>query len=169
MALENSSGTGVFNLTSNSSVPLKEIVQLLKKYSGATVDPNFGALPYRPNQSMRMEGGQREISTATFGLRSAYQPEEGLRRLVGENSQMSEFDSKEFARQIRTTRVCRKVVSRALSASHLGRGDVYGGPAMPSFMARCCMFVMAGPTGLIEIVSFSAKAIVALLSTRRWH
>ena len=72
---------GVFNLSSNTSLPLKQVVQLVKAYTGGRADPQFGALPYRPGQSMQIEG-----DSTRFNQAFAFQPQisltDGLRQLV---------------------------------------------------------------------------------------
>jgi len=77
---------GVFNLSSNASLPLKQIVQLVKEYTGCRAEPAFGALPYRPGQSMHMEG-----DSTRFNQAFAFQPQislaRGLRQLVEEARQ----------------------------------------------------------------------------------
>ena len=77
--------SGVFNLSSNTSLPLKQVVQLIKEQTGCRAEPAFGALPYRPGQSMHMEG-----DSTRFNQAFAFQPQtgivEGLRQLVGETS-----------------------------------------------------------------------------------
>lgn len=75
--------SGVFNLSSNTSVPLKQVVQLIREYTGCRAEPAFGALPYRPGQSMHMEG-----DSTRFNQTFAFQPQinivEGLHQLVAE-------------------------------------------------------------------------------------
>jgi len=73
--------TGVFNLSSNASLPLKQVVQLVKEYTGGCAEPAFGALPYRPGQSMRMEGDSRRFYQA-FAFQPKIKLAEGLRQLV---------------------------------------------------------------------------------------
>lgn len=74
---------GVFNLSSNASLPLKQVVQLIKEYTGCRAEPVFGALPYRPGQSMHIEG-----DSTRFNRNFDFQPHvnivEGLRKLVDE-------------------------------------------------------------------------------------
>ena len=73
--------SGVFNLSSNASLPLKQLVQLIKEHTGCRVEPAFGALPYRPGQSMHLEG-----DSTRFNQTFAFQPQiniiEGLRNMV---------------------------------------------------------------------------------------
>jgi nucleoside-diphosphate-sugar epimerase len=75
--------SGVYNLSSNASLPLKQVVQLIKKHTGCEADPALGALPYRPGQSMHVEG-----DSTKFNRTFAFQPQiniiEGLCKLVGE-------------------------------------------------------------------------------------
>ncbi len=78
--------SGVFNLSSNASLSLKQVVQLVKEYAGCRVEPAFGALPYRTGQSMHMEG-----DSTRFNRAFAFQPQislaDGLRQLVEEARQ----------------------------------------------------------------------------------
>jgi nucleoside-diphosphate-sugar epimerase len=73
--------SGVFNLSSNTSLPLKQVVQLIKEYTGCRAEPAFGALPYRTGQSMHMEG-----DSTRFNRAFAFQPQinimDGLCQLV---------------------------------------------------------------------------------------
>jgi nucleoside-diphosphate-sugar epimerase len=73
--------SGVFNLSSNTSLPLKQVVQLIKEYTGCWAEPAFGALPYRTGQSMHMEG-----DSTRFNRAFAFQPQinimDGLCQLV---------------------------------------------------------------------------------------
>jgi nucleoside-diphosphate-sugar epimerase len=73
--------SGVFNLSSNASLPLKQVVQWIKEYTGCPAEPAFGALPYRAGQSMHIEG-----DSTRFNQAFAFQPQidivEGLRKLV---------------------------------------------------------------------------------------
>jgi nucleoside-diphosphate-sugar epimerase len=80
-AARKTDASGVFNLGSNASVPLKQIVRMLQKFCGSAVEPEFGALPYRPNQSMRMEGDSWRFY-ATFGFAPRITLEQGLRELA---------------------------------------------------------------------------------------
>lgn len=75
--------SGVFHLSSNASLPLKQIVQLVKEYTGCCAEPGFGALPYRPGQSMHMEGDSTRFYQA-FGFQPKITLTEGLRQLVAQ-------------------------------------------------------------------------------------
>lgn len=74
---------GVFNLGSNTSLPLKQIVELIREYTGCRVAPVFGALPYRPGQSMHLEGDSTRFYE-TFTFRPQVTIIKGLRQLVAE-------------------------------------------------------------------------------------
>lgn len=79
--LQHPEKSGVFNLSSNASLPLKQVVQLIKEYTGCRAEPAFGALPDRASQSMHIEG-----NSTRFNQAFAFQPKiniiEGLRQLV---------------------------------------------------------------------------------------
>jgi nucleoside-diphosphate-sugar epimerase len=75
--------SGVFNLGSNASLSLKQVVQLVKEYTGCRVEPAFGALPYRIGQSMHMEGDSTRFNQA-FGFQPQISLADGLRQLVEE-------------------------------------------------------------------------------------
>ncbi len=72
---------GVFNLSSNTSVPLRTIVQLVRDLSGSRVVPEYGALPYRPGQSMHLEGDSSKFFKA-FSFVPLIAMEEGIRDYV---------------------------------------------------------------------------------------
>jgi nucleoside-diphosphate-sugar epimerase len=59
--------SGVFNLTSNGSVSLKSIVEKIRDKTGTKAQFKFGALPYRENQVMHMEGNSEKFSN-TFNF-----------------------------------------------------------------------------------------------------
>lgn len=60
--IETESESGIFNLTSNSSMQLKEIIEKVKNLVNPNAVFNFGALPYRPNQVMHMEGDSTKFN-----------------------------------------------------------------------------------------------------------
>jgi nucleoside-diphosphate-sugar epimerase len=80
-ALRQTEGIGAFNLTSNASEPLRNVVSLVQRFSGAKVVPQFGALPYRPNQSMHLEGDSTKFYQA-FSFAPRITLEEGIRDYV---------------------------------------------------------------------------------------
>jgi len=53
---EQQTDSGYFNLSSNSSIRLKDLIEEIRKILNPKAVLNFGALPYRPNQVMHMEG-----------------------------------------------------------------------------------------------------------------
>ena len=56
IVLQRSEYQGVFNLGSNSSIPLSEIVSFIQSQISPSMSIKFGNIPYRPNQSMHIEG-----------------------------------------------------------------------------------------------------------------
>lgn len=54
--LETECESGVFNVSSNSSIRLKNLIEEIRKNLNPKAVLNFGALPYRSNQVMHMEG-----------------------------------------------------------------------------------------------------------------
>ncbi len=60
--LKTESKSGVFNLSSNSSVKLKELIEKIRAIVNPVAILNFGALPYRPNQVMQMEGNSTKFN-----------------------------------------------------------------------------------------------------------
>lgn len=76
--------SGVYNLSSNTSISLKQVVLLIKEFTGGQAEPRFGALAYRPGQSMHMEG-----NCTRFNQVFAFEPKikivDGLRKLVEVN------------------------------------------------------------------------------------
>jgi nucleoside-diphosphate-sugar epimerase len=59
--LLNSENSGIFNFSSNSSVQLKEILLLTRDILKSESKLNFGALEYRRNQVMHMEGDSTKL------------------------------------------------------------------------------------------------------------
>jgi nucleoside-diphosphate-sugar epimerase len=77
--------SGVFNVSSNTSLPLKQLVEVIQEYAGGRVAPVFGALPYRPGQSMHMEGDSTWFYE-TFAFTPQVTIVEGLRELAKETA-----------------------------------------------------------------------------------
>lgn len=51
-----SSISGIYNISSTNTISLKELVEKIRNKINPSVKLNFGALPYRPYQSMHIEG-----------------------------------------------------------------------------------------------------------------
>lgn len=73
--------SGVFNLSSNASWPLKHLVQLIKEHTQCKVEPAFGALPYRAGQSMHIEGDSTRFNQ-TFNFQPRINLGDGLRQTI---------------------------------------------------------------------------------------
>jgi|GEM_PF-316304 len=78
----NSSNTGgIYNLSSHFSIQLKSIVELIIKETKTNGHFNFGALPYRPNQVMHMEGNSNKFY-ATFNFSVTNNLQENISKLI---------------------------------------------------------------------------------------
>ena len=55
-SIESESESGVFNLGSNTSVKIKDLIENIRVRINPDVQFNYGALPYRPDQNMHIEG-----------------------------------------------------------------------------------------------------------------
>ena len=73
--------SGIYNLSSNVSIQLKSIVELIVKKTKTTGRFNFGALPYRSNQVMYMEGNSNKFYT-TFNFSVTNNLEENINNLI---------------------------------------------------------------------------------------
>jgi UDP-glucose 4-epimerase len=79
--LETECDSGIFNLSSNSSATLFEMIEEIRKILNPKAILNFGALPYRNNQVMHMEGDSSKFyEKFNFNLTSGF--EEKLKDLV---------------------------------------------------------------------------------------
>ncbi|HQA86000.1 MAG TPA: NAD(P)-dependent oxidoreductase [Bacteroidales bacterium] len=54
--IEYSSKSGIYNLSSDKAISLKTLLNMIKNIVNPNFELNFGALPYRVNQSMLIEG-----------------------------------------------------------------------------------------------------------------
>jgi nucleoside-diphosphate-sugar epimerase len=81
VSLADGKTSGVFNLGSGEARPLKDIIELIRVESGSSVQPAYGALPYRPDQVMHLQADISKLSAAT-GWTPQVGLEEGIRRTV---------------------------------------------------------------------------------------
>lgn len=58
--------SGVYNIGSNQTISLRQIVDTLAHLTRSATKPNYGALPYRPGQVMHMEGNS-DLFACVFG------------------------------------------------------------------------------------------------------
>ncbi|HMS70368.1 MAG TPA: NAD(P)-dependent oxidoreductase [Saprospiraceae bacterium] len=63
--LETPHNSGVYNLTSNSSQILKNVIEEIKKITKTKINYQYGVIPYRENQIMHMEGNS-DLFYTTF-------------------------------------------------------------------------------------------------------
>lgn len=73
--------SGIYNLSSSHPLPLKEIFLKIKELTCADIAFHFGAIPYRPNQSMMICGNSQKFKD-TFGDFEKTTFEEGLREII---------------------------------------------------------------------------------------
>ena len=73
--------TGIFNLGSGVAIPLKEVVETLKNFVNPTIQPEYGAVPYRPDQVMHLQADITRIKTLT-GWEPKITIEQGLLETV---------------------------------------------------------------------------------------
>ena len=65
VAAATSSVSGVFNLGSGSSYALKEYVEAIRSELGLSIEPAYGAVPYRQDQVMHLEADITRLMTET--------------------------------------------------------------------------------------------------------
>jgi len=71
--------SGVYNFSSNNPIKLKEILLKLKGITNSEAKLNFGAIPYRENQVMHMEGDSSNFYN-NFEFKQKYNIDEGLEK-----------------------------------------------------------------------------------------
>ena len=81
VVINTSNASGIYNLSSHFSVKLRSIVELIIKQTKTTGNFNFGALPYRPNQVMHMEGNSNKFYT-TFDFSVTNNLEKNIIKLI---------------------------------------------------------------------------------------
>ncbi|MFO1449144.1 MAG: NAD(P)-dependent oxidoreductase [Opitutaceae bacterium] len=72
---------GVFNLGSGMARPLRDTVEIIRNEVGGTISPEFGAVPYRPDQVMWLEADITRLSQAT-GWHPTTSLESGIKKTV---------------------------------------------------------------------------------------
>jgi nucleoside-diphosphate-sugar epimerase len=77
---ENKAAVGTFNLGSGTARPLRYWVDLLRKSLGSKIEPEYGIIPFRPDQVMLLEADISRI-TAETGWKPMMSPEEGIATL----------------------------------------------------------------------------------------
>lgn len=79
--LNSKSESGVFNLSSNSSIKLKELIEKIREKVNPEATLNFGTLPYRPNQVMHMEGDSSKFNKQ-FAFTTEYDLDSSVKEIV---------------------------------------------------------------------------------------
>lgn len=72
---------GVFNLGSGEARPLRQIIEMIKAELGTPIEAVYGAIPYRPDQVMRLQADIAKLKAAT-GWAPTVSLLEGLRATV---------------------------------------------------------------------------------------
>lgn len=80
-ATANGTTIGAFNLGSGCSRPLRDYIEAIRREVGCSLEPEYGAVPYRPDQVMHLEADITSLATAT-GWRPATDLAEGIRATV---------------------------------------------------------------------------------------
>ncbi|MEI9919612.1 MAG: NAD(P)-dependent oxidoreductase [Bacteroidota bacterium] len=84
IAVLNSTGaSGLYNLSSNTSIRLKDLISKIGELVNPAAKFNFGALPYRPNQVMHMEGDSTKFNTR-FSFRTNTTMDANLEEIVND-------------------------------------------------------------------------------------
>jgi UDP-glucose 4-epimerase len=82
IAVAHEQADGIFNVGSGTAQPLKYYVELIRTELGASLEPVYGAVPYRPDQVMHLEADISRLKEIT-----GWSPEvgtvDGLREFVG--------------------------------------------------------------------------------------
>ncbi len=76
-----SSFSGVYNVAAKGSIRLREVIELIISKTNTTGSFNFGALPYRSNQVMHMEGNSEKF-TEVFEVSLESELETGIDELI---------------------------------------------------------------------------------------
>lgn len=63
--LETPGAAGLFNVASGATTPLRDAVLMLRDLVAPGIEPQFGRIPYRPDQVMRLEARIERICAAT--------------------------------------------------------------------------------------------------------
>ena len=73
--------SGNFNLGSGSALPLRFWLDLLRSATNSSSEPNYGAVPFRPDQVMHLEADISKLTAAT-GWEPLISPADGIASLA---------------------------------------------------------------------------------------
>jgi nucleoside-diphosphate-sugar epimerase len=73
--------SGIYNLSSQRDIQLKDLFLKIKELTHSSIKFNFGAIDYRPNQSMLIKGDSTKF-IRTFGNFEKIGLDEGLKKVV---------------------------------------------------------------------------------------
>lgn len=86
--ITNQGESGIYNLSSNTSIRLRDLIEKIRSHINADSILNFGALPYRPNQVMHMEGDSTKFNKM-FNFKVESNLDENLITIVNYYKQLS--------------------------------------------------------------------------------
>ena len=89
-AAANGTTNGIFNLGSGCALPLKDYIEAIRSELATSLEPAYGAVPYRPDQVMHLEADISRLTEAT-GWRPATSVREGIRATVAFERRRAEF------------------------------------------------------------------------------
>lgn len=75
------SASGVFNLGSGRSLPLRDYIEAIGRELDCAMEPDYGAVPYRPDQVMHLEADISRLTGVTGWMPSSSLAE-GIRDTV---------------------------------------------------------------------------------------
>jgi nucleoside-diphosphate-sugar epimerase len=81
VAVVEKGASGVFNLGSGIAVPLRQVVEEIRHIIGTPVEPEYGAVAYRPDQVMHLQADIAKLSQAV-GWAPSVSLHDGLRECV---------------------------------------------------------------------------------------
>ena len=81
IATATSSTSGVFNLGSGLSRPLKDYIEVIRSELGSSLEPAYGVVQYRPDQVMHLEADITRLTAAT-GWRPHTDITQGIRACI---------------------------------------------------------------------------------------
>ena len=81
--------SGIYNISSSTPLPLRDIFLLIRQLTNANIEFSFGAIPYRDNQSMMICGNSEKFAKA-FGTFETTPFEKGLSIIINDYKQQQQ-------------------------------------------------------------------------------
>lgn len=86
LSVAHNKANGIYNIGTGKALPLKYIVDTIRNEIDPTIEINYGAVPYRPDQVMHLEADVSKIFAAT-GWHYNMTIEEGIKKIVSDIKQ----------------------------------------------------------------------------------